>query len=195
MGILGNVKLRKRSREVVVALTEDGEEFKVTVKAPPLQLATQLQVEIPNPEPPALVNDNGQPRFKTNPRTGEPLKEDGKLVPMVNKADPAYRQELLAVSEARTIAMIFHCVEFPGKTKVVQNGNPVRYWLSRWKELEDAGLDVGSFNRLARACTELSAPMSKGEIEEARAALGTDTHTQHVQKEKLGKKAPKGKSG
>ena len=194
MGILGDIKLVKRSRQVTIGVSAAGDEVKVAVNAPPLQLSNDLRNQIPDPTPPALLNDNGQPRYKTNPRTGEPIKENGQLVPMLNRADAAFQVEAASVTKARTLAMIFHCTEFPGSFKTQKNGHsPVGYELARWKELEKAGLDVGTFSELSEACVELALPMTKIEIEDARSALGTDQETQDRVKEALGKKAPKGK--
>lgn len=197
MGILGSVKLVKRTRDVTIGVSTKGEEIKVKVSAPSLTLASELRKRIAPPEAPKLVNSAGKVRFKTNPRTGEPIKENGQLVPMLNYADPAFVIEAGAVERARTIAMIFECTEFPGNSTVEKNGHtPVGYELARWKELEKAGLTVGEYNDLGDACNELSQPMTKSEIEDARREFGADQETQDAVKEvleKKGKKAPAGK--
>ncbi|KKL47463.1 hypothetical protein LCGC14_2335290 [marine sediment metagenome] len=194
MGILGDIQLVKRTREVTIGVSTKGKEIKVTVTAPPLQLSSDLRSQIVDPKPPILLNDNNQPRFKTNPRSGEPIKENGQLVPMLDTKNADYLVEAMSVTKARTLAMIFHCTEFPGAFDTKKNGmSPVGYELARWKELEKAGLDVGVFAELSEACVDLALPMTKTEIEDARRALGTDKETQERVKEALGKKAPKGK--
>ena len=187
MGILGDVKLVQRSREVTIGVSQAGEEIKVRVTAPPLQLVADLRQKIPDPKPPTMKNDRGEVKYKTNPRTGDPIKEEGQLVPMLNYLDEGYLTEASSTSKARTIAMIFHCAEFPGTTEVDKKGHTaVGYELARWRELEEAGCDVGAFTDLSEACVELSQPMTKIEIEDARCALGTDAATQVKVKEALG---------
>ncbi len=199
MGILGSVKLVKRTRQVMIGLTDQGEPFTVKVSAPPLQLSDQIAQQIPEPKPPPLMNDKGKPRLQTNPRTGEPIKDgNGRLVPMVDENDEQYLAELENVGVARMTAMIFACTQFPGESAVVQNGSsPVGYQLARWKELEEAGCDTGAYRALTKAVTALSQPMTKDEIEEARIVLGTDKGTSEAVKTAMrdkGKKPPEGKS-
>ena len=195
MGILGNVKLAERTRKVTLGLdSKTGKEIKAIVTSPPLQLTNELTQQIPDPKPPVAVNDAGKPRYKTNARTGEPIKENGQLVPMLDYMDETYLVEAASVSRARTIAMIFHCTKFPGESSAKRNGQtPVAYELARWKELEDAGCGIGVFNDLSSACLDLSSSMSKDEIEQARRDLGTDEETSDAAKEALGKDAPRGK--
>jgi len=194
MGILGDVQLIKRTRVVPIGISQTGEEVNVLVTAPALQLSSRLQQQIKDPEPPVLLNSAGKPRFKTDPRTGEPIKINGQLVPMLDYDNDDYLQQVEGVGKARTIAMIFDCAKFPGSSAVAKNGEgEVAYQFARWRELEEAGCDVGSFSLLARACVELSAPMSKDEVEEARRALGTDKETQDQQREGTGKDAKSGK--
>lgn len=196
MGILGNHQLVHRSREVTLGVdATTGEEVKAIVKAPPLQLANQLRARIADPTPPVALNGAGKPRFKTDPRTGEPIKENGQLVPLLDYASPAYLAEAQSVERARTLAMIFECTTFPGPSSVEKTSDmsEIAYQLKRWEELEKAGCTIGVYNKLSDACIELSAPMTKAEVEAARRDLGVDQETSDAIKEKLGKDAPQGK--
>jgi hypothetical protein len=195
MGILGDTELVRRTRSVTIGLTPQGEEFKVEVRAPRLQLIPELRTKIPEPEPPPLRNSAGKVRFRTDPKTGEPIKQDGQLVPMLDWKSPDYLVQTDSVERARTVAMIFECAAFPGESEIKREAfsTQVDYWLARWRELEDAGVDVGAYKELSDACVELGAPMSRSEVEDARRALGTDSATQDAVKDKLGGKAPAGK--
>ena len=113
---------------------------------------------------------------------------------MLNWNDPDYLVDVSSVERARTIAMIFECTTFPGEPSVDKDGSsPVAYELARWKELEDEGCGIGVYNDLSNACLELTASMTKSEIEEARRELGVDRKSSNEIKERLGKDAPRGK--
>ena len=188
--------LKRAGFEVILGLDAcSGEAIVAVVTAPPLQLSSELQRQIPDPNPPVALNSAGKPRYKTNPRTGEAVKENGQLVPLLDHTNESYLLEAASVERARTIAMIFSCTKFPGESSVVRNGeSPVAFELARWKELEQAGCGIGVYNDLSVACLDLSRSMTKAEIEQARRELGTDEESSDLAKASLKKKdVPKGK--
>ncbi len=197
MGILGSIELVKRTRDVVVGITSEGDPFSVSVCAPRLQLIPDLRRKLPDPKPPAKRDDQGRVVLRRHPSTGEVIKKNGQSIPELDVLSKEFLNDVANVERARTIAMIFECITLPGETAVVQDGlSPVAYQLARWRELEEAGFDVGAYKSLSDACVDLSDPMSRTEIEDARYALGTDKQTQIETKEQLreeGKPAPKGK--
>lgn len=183
----------------MIGLSADGEPVTVTVNAPRLQLVPELRRSIPTPKPSAKRDANGRVVLKRDPK-GELVKNaSGQPVPEVDFEDETFLGRAQSVERARTIAMIFACAEFPGETTITieeHGGDWIAYWLARWEELESAGVDVGSYKALSDACVELSDPMSRSEIQDARAALCTDAASVIDAKEKIreeGKKPPKGK--
>ena len=195
MGILGKIELVHRTRDVTIGVSTTGEEITVKVNAPRLQLIPELRTEIPAPTAPPMKDSNGRIRYERDHKTGEPIKKDGQLVPKLDWSSQEFLVRVASVERARTIAMIFECAEFPGTTDLKESDyqDKIEYWLARWGELENAGVDVGAFSALSDACVALGEPMSKGEVEDARHALGTDRETQDAAKAKLGSKTPPGK--
>ncbi len=176
MGILGNVKLVKRTRRVVVGTDAAGCLIELVVCAPKLQAVDALQAKIAEPTPPLVKGPHGKPVPKLD-TAGNPERDPatGHVLHVRNEKDHDYLRACDQREKAMTIAMVMDCLAdqlTPTKTLDDHDGDLVAYYLGVWDELEEAGLDVGSFRALSSAAMELAEPMDRDEVEAARATLG-----------------------
>jgi len=177
MGILGDVRLARRFREVIVGTDSAGNEVKLKVYAPKLGLIDRVQGEIPDPPVPVTRSGN-----VLRDRRGQPVKDD-KGQPIMETTehhdDPDYVAACARVEKARSIAMLLECLEDQIQPSVKREGlAPLDYYLKVWEELEDAGIGLGSFNALTNACEAMTQPMTVAEVALAKIRLGTDEASQ-----------------
>lgn len=159
-------------REVFVPLgepAEGGEVLGVCLRAPRLDAVQRLRKEIPQPKPPnngiVLRDDRGLP--KTD--------EMGLPIVGVNLLDPAYLAEKERAGKAHTLALILECMkdaeprlEFDAQREDCES--TLDYYEAVWKEMEDFGIDILTFARLAEGAASMAGITTK-ELREAREAL------------------------
>ena len=177
MGILGDIKLARRFREVIVGTTETGESVTLKVYAPSLGLVDRVQGEIA--DPPVPVTRTGA---VLRDRRGSPVKDkNGQPVmdTVEHPDDPAYARACAKVEQARSIAMLLDCLEGQLTPATKRDGLPaLDYYLAVWEEFEAAGMGLGTFRGLTTACEAMTNPMSHAEVALAKLRLGTDAESQ-----------------
>lgn len=202
MGILGNVKLKRRSIDVVIGLDDAGVPVTLTVRPPRLGQIDALETRVPEPAPPTLKR-NGKPVVKMMPGGKDPVRDSrGGIVLERDEEDPKYLRDIGRREKAMTIALILDCLgdqvtPMVPVDEIPPEMNLIDYYHAVWAELEEAGLDVGSFKALSNAAVELGDPMSKDEVEAARAELLLNKETQAELRDELrdkGEEVPEGKS-
>lgn len=199
MSILGNLKVKKRIVEVIVAQTEEGEPITFTLRCPRLGEVEVLSESLPEPTPPVKRDGNGRPITMRDDR-GRVVK-DGRGSPMVERdeEDPEFVKANDRRDRALTVAIFFACMDGqikPATPEKLLKEDPISYYLDVWAELEEAGLDVGSFKALSAAIVSLGQPLTHSELVKAQALYGLDRATQVGLKEDMaanGQKAPSGK--
>ena len=182
MGILGNLKLRRRSKEVIVGTDDAGEAVTLTVYPPGLGVIDKLDGEVHKPVAP-LAKDSAGRTVKVLDDAGKPLIDQatGSAMLARNYKDAAYGIALETREKVLTIGLILHCLGdavTPTKDLEDHDGDMVAYYLSAWAELEAAGLDIGSYRALSAACTKLSLPLGERDVQLAKEALAVDDTSQ-----------------
>lgn len=180
VGILG-IKLKKRTRIVVLGYDDDGGEISLTLRAPRLSEVDGLDALFPEVVPPILKDERGRNRVARGDNGKVQTDQYGSPIVLRNPDDAAYKAAEHRRSQAMTIAMVVGCAGDqikPSKTPEDFKGDLIEYYHAIWDELEHEGLDVGHFKSLVAAAMELGRPMSKPEVVSARKQLGTDEATQ-----------------
>ena len=174
MGILGNLRLKRRVNRVVVGHDEEGNAVELVVHAPKLQLFDELQAILPEPVPPIMKDQNGN-AIPERDSKGEIVTRFGTTVFQRDDQDKTYLLKASAREQALTIAIVIACLKeqvSPRTTPKDHEGNLVDYYHAVWSEMEDAGIDVGGFKALSEAALSLGSPLDTEEAKEAREALG-----------------------
>ena len=182
MGILGNLNLKRRGREVVVGYDDEGSAVRLTVNPPPLGLVNDLSRKIPSPVAPLRKDSRGRPIPVTDDK-GKPIMDpaSGQALMERDHSNPEHLERLERREVALNLGLILACLSTPiePKTKVEDHGGDyVEYYHAVWKELEEAGLDIGAYRALSTACTELSLPLGEQDMKLAREALAIDEESQ-----------------
>lgn len=169
-------KIRRRTRDVPVGIDEDGESVSLRLVAPRLHDIETINETMPEPVAPILKGNDGRAVHATDSE-GNPVLDPatGHAISMKDFRDKAYLAACSRHEKAMTIALFMGCVHpplVPKRTMDDYDHDPVAYYLGAWKELEDAGLDMGAFRALSSAAVELGQQMGKEDIVLARENLG-----------------------
>lgn len=187
MGILGNTKVKRRNRSVPVGFDEQGKEVRLTVYPPGLDATDRLNALIPEPVAPLAKNSAGQ-SVKIKDDSGKTLIDQttGSALLARDYKSATYQRAIEQRDKALTVALILECLgdaAKPAKDIEDYDGDWLAYYLGAWKELEEAGLDIGSYRALSAACTSLSLPLGAEDVELAKQTLALDEVSQAEIKE------------
>lgn len=163
MKILGKSKIKPKAETVPLGVAEDGQRIDVIMTGPPLGYLEQLDEELPDPTPPQVV--------MRDPRTKEVLKDDDdRPITVGNVDDPVYLKQRGRINRAKTMALLLKCLGDQVEVKAQHNGDPVGYYESVFQELEQAGVGLAAFKRLASASLRVSG-LGVDEVDQARELL------------------------